>query len=113
MDGPSRKGNDASLQEWGERKQRFVLWTVEGRAFTRERGVIAAARPLDGANRSVQLLVAGVCVCDRRDRVAVPREALGEEEILRRAVDVRARGVPKSVEVVDRLEARLPAIMTF
>jgi hypothetical protein len=42
-------------------------------------------------NRRVQLLVAGMRVRHRRDRIGVSGEAPGEEKILRRPVDVRAR----------------------
>ena len=56
-------------------------------------------------DRRVKLLVARMRVRDRRDRVRMPREPLGQGEVLRGPVDVRDRPVPESVEVVDALES--------
>jgi hypothetical protein len=61
---------------------------------------------LEPADLGVQLLVAGMRVSNRRDRVRMPSEPLGQEEILRGPVDVRDGRVPQRVEVVDPLESR-------
>jgi len=61
----------------------------------------------DSADRGIEFLIARMGVRDRSNRIRVPSEALGEEEVLRRSVDARDRGVTEGVEVVDRLEARL------
>src|SRR5437867_7232430 len=61
----------------------------------------------DSANPLVEFLVRGMGVAGGRERAGMPREALGEVEVLRGAVHVRDRGVAKRVEGIDRLESRL------